>query len=207
MINIRTKSSFSATILLRAKKRGGEACFSDNGCEEDTLIQGTLSGDKEAFEKLMKIHLKVIYNYISAHVSENENVKDIVQEAMLSIWKGLNKFNRNSSFRTWCIGITKRKIADYYRISYKNMSISLSEIEDELISETGLHNVETKLAVEKSIEFLGKTEKEILFLVFNAQLSYAEISQIVGIPIGTIKSKMSSIKSKLKTQLESGGGV
>jgi len=54
---------------------------------------------------------------------------------------------------------------------------------------------------------LGKIQKEIIFLVFNAQLSHAEISEIMHIPVGTIKSRMSNIKARLRKQLDDGGKV
>lgn len=149
----------------------------------------------------MSAHLKILYNYIASHVSITEDIRDIVQETMLAVWQGIKKYNCNSAFRTWVIGITRRKIADYYRIHYKNTSIPFSEIEDFLILENEYESIENSIAVEEAITSLNKIEKELVFLVFNAQLSYTEISGITNIPVGTIKSRMASIKSKLAEQL------
>jgi RNA polymerase sigma factor (sigma-70 family) len=155
----------------------------------------------------MSIHLKVIYNYINSRIAEKEDVKDILQETMLSVWKGIKGFDNNSSFKTWCFGITKRKIADYYREAYKNATIPIKEVEDVLAVEDEKDSIDTKLIIEKAIASLNQTEKDIVFFAFNAQLSYSEISEIISIPVGTIKSKMSSIKEKLKKQLANGGGL
>jgi RNA polymerase sigma-70 factor (ECF subfamily) len=53
---------------------------------------------------------------------------------------------------------------------------------------------------------LKPQEKELIFLIFTAQLSYIEVEAITKIPLGTIKSRMASIKSKLKKQLVEGSG-
>ena len=81
----------------------------------------------------MGIHLKVIYNYIKSHIAGNEDVKDVLQETMLAVWKGIKNYDGNSSFKTWCFGITRRKIADHYRVAYRNSSISIDEFEDILV--------------------------------------------------------------------------
>lgn len=62
-----------------------------------------------------------------------------------------------------------------------------------------------KADIEKSISILSKTDRELLFLIFNAGLTYGEIEIITGIPKGTIKSKIYSIKGKLKPLLGEGG--
>lgn len=63
----------------------------------------------------MNHYLKVIYNYIRIYVTGDEDIKDIVQESMLSIWMSLKNYGGESSFKTWAIGIVRRRIADHYR--------------------------------------------------------------------------------------------
>lgn len=155
----------------------------------------------------MSAYLKIIYNYISVHVGACEDVKDVVQETMLSVWNGIKMFDSHSTFKTWALGIARRKIADYYRAAYHHETAPLSEYEDTLTAEDDFDRINSKLAVKKALTVLSKTEREIVFLVFSAQLSYPEVSEITGIPVGTIKSRMSGIKAKLMKQLENGGGL
>lgn len=89
--------------------------FSSGGCTENELIKKAADGDERAFERLMNHFLKVIYNYIRIYVTGDEDIKDIVQESMLSIWMSLKNYGGESSFKTWAIGIVRRRIADHYR--------------------------------------------------------------------------------------------
>jgi RNA polymerase sigma-70 factor (ECF subfamily) len=168
------------------------------------LISKARSGNNEAFEKLLNIYLKIIYNYISSHVSNSEDKKDIVQDTMLSVWKAIKSFDGISSFKTWVLGITRRKIADYYRLIYRGSPVSLNECEDLLIADDEYCRVIDKTVINEALSVLNSSEREMVFLIFNAQLSYPEISQITDIPVGTIKSRMSVIKSKLKNKLKEG---
>jgi len=156
----------------------------------------------------MNPYMKILYNYILSNVSNTEDVKDIFQETMLAIWQGLKSFNRNSSFKTWIIGIAKYKVADFYRKSYKNSS--LQTIYNENIaniheSNDYISDVVNRVDLGNSMESLPKKDRELLFLVFSAQLTYKEIEKITGIPEGTIKSRIYYLKDKLRPLLKERG--
>jgi len=191
---------------MKAVKRGGADGFSPGSCTESTLIRKAGSGSKEAFEVLMKGLMDIIYSYISSHVDTAEDIKDILQETMLSVWNGLKSFDSRSSFKTWVIGITRRRIADHYRKRYRDAADRLSEFEDILSSEDDYERINNRNDIKAALAVLDKTEREIVFLAFNVQLTYSEISEIMGIPAGTVKSRMSAIKAKLRKQLDKEGG-
>lgn len=150
----------------------------------------------------MSAHLKLLYNYLSLHVGSGEDVKDLVQETMLSVWNGIRTFDGRSAFQTWVLGIARRKIADYYRSAVRRATVPLADYEDTLAAEDEFDRIHSKLTVERALAVLTKAEKEIVFLVFGAGRSYAEISEVTGIPVGTIKSRMAGIKAKLGRQLQ-----
>jgi len=150
----------------------------------------------------MSDHLKVIYNYIRSQIKNDEDVQDIVQETMLAIWSGLKYFRNDSSFRTWVIGIARRKIYDYYRSKYKIPEVSDFDSVDSLMTEDESDKLIKAMDVNNAVIRLDSIEQELVFLAFNAQLTYQEISEVVRIPVGTVKSRMSAIKSKLRKYLE-----
>lgn len=150
----------------------------------------------------MSSYLKIIYNFIYSHVGIKEDIKDIVQETMLAVWNNMNTYENKSSFKTWVLGISKRKIADYYRNNKKNNSCFLSDYDNCIKSEDEFKRVDITIDVRRAIDTLSETDIQLVFLVFYAQLTYSEISETLNIPVGTIKSRMSSIKAKLKKQLE-----
>ena len=172
------------------------------------LLNEARRGNVLAFESLMSHYMKVIYNYILSKISNTEDVNDVLQESMLAIWQGLKGFKEDSSFKTWIIGITRRKIADFYRKYYNQNhfeTVDFQDIENHISTGDEITNVINKADVEESISILAERDKELLFLIFNAGLSYGEIEEITGIPKGTIKSRVHAIKNKLRPLLSEGG--
>lgn len=164
-------------------------------------------GDEKAFEKLMNSHMKIIYNFITMHVTLQEDANDILQEVMLGVWRGLSGFDKKSSFRTWIFGITRRKIADHYRRYYRNMDNYKQDITDcnqELYADNEIDRLTDAISIRDAINTLSVEDRELLYLIFNAQLTYKEVATLTGLPEGTIKSRMFSIRRKLKNELKEG---
>lgn len=168
------------------------------------LIKKAKIGNQKAFEQLMNVYMKSIYNYILTRVSIKEDVKDVLQDVMLGAYQSLKGFKENSSIKTWLYGITRRKIADYYRLKYTKDSLTTPILvnEDYSSDDDEYEKVINKVSIHYALEKLSIDEKELIHLIFIEQLSYREIEEITEIPIGTIKSRVHSIKEKLKYLLK-----
>lgn len=149
----------------------------------------------------MNPYIKIICNYIRSGVSGEEDVLDIAQETMLAVWRALKNFDGNSTFKTWILGIARHKITDFYRFAYRYASEPIEEYEDTLTAGDDYEPVLSRTVVNDALKVLNRAERELVFLVFNAQLSYSQISAITSVPEGTVKSRMSAIKAKLKKQI------
>lgn len=177
---------------------------------EKKLLNEAKCGNVKAFESLMSQYIKILYNYILSKISNMEDVNDVLQESMLAIWQGLKGFKEDSSFKTWTIGITRRKIADFYRKYYNQNHFETTcflEIENHISTRDEISNAIDKADIDKSISILSERDKELLFLIFNAQLTYGEIEEITGISKGTIKSRVYTLKKKLRPLLSEGGSI
>lgn len=156
----------------------------------------------------MEPYNKILYNYILSRVSNAEDVHDILQETILAIWQSMDSFKENSSFKTWIIGIARRKIADFYRGHYKDKDFhNLKDLDmKEIPNESNpLDHAINSMDIENSLNTLPLEDRELLFLIFNAGLCYKEIENITGIPEGTIKSRVYYLKKKLRPLLVEGG--
>lgn len=165
---------------------------------ETKLINRAKNGDHAAFEALLSPLLPIIYHYLLPCLHSPEDIKDLIQESMLAVWLSLERYQGSSSFQTWCLSIVRHKLFDYYRSSRKITSVSLEEQEDKCIDENVLEDqAETRMLAEEIYAVLEENEREIVFWIFQARLSYQETAQITGLPIGTIKSRMARIKTRM----------
>lgn len=157
--------------------------------------------DERRFERLCRPQLDALYGYIASRVSEND-AEDILQETLLSAWRSFSGFDGRSSVKTWLISIARRRICDFYRLrelpEYGLDGIEIASGAD-LESDTA-----ERLDASAALRYLSPAERELVTLVFDSGLSYAEVSEVLLIPVGTVKSRMSSIRAKLKTILGEG---
>ena len=173
-----------------------------NSAQEQQLIRRVIKGDLGAFERLMHPHYKALANYIMYRVKSEADAKDIIQDTMLAIWQNIASFASQSSFKTWAYTIARRRLADFYRRGGKHDTSPLADYENKLTAKDDLAESEERMDILSAMHGLSDKENELVHLVFQAQLSYQEISEVLSVPVGTVKSRMSAIKGKLKPLLE-----
>jgi RNA polymerase sigma-70 factor (ECF subfamily) len=175
--------------------------FLTDDLRDARLIERIKNGDRNAFEALVGPYGKALGSYIAYRVKNGADADDIIQETMLSIWQSVASFDGRSSFKTWLFGIAKRRLADFYRKNGKNDVLPLTDFENALTAKDHLSESIERMDIDMALANLNDGENELVYLVFQAQLSYKEISELLGIPEGTVKSRMSNIKAKLKKLL------
>ena len=171
-----------------------------DSANEKLLIKRIIAGDLCAFERLMHPYAKALANYIMYRINNEANAMDIIQDTMLSIWQNIASFSHKSSFKTWAYTIARRRLADFYRADAKTSP--LTDYAGDLTAKDSLSEAEERMDVRQAMHNLSDKENELIHLVFQSQLSYQEISDVLDIPIGTVKSRMSAIKGKLRPLLE-----
>ena len=183
------------TNIVSGIKREVEA-IDDIKLREELLVQRTTKGDRDAFEMLIQPYARSLGGYIAYRARSHSDSNDVLQETMLSAWRSIGSFKSESSFKTWLFTIARRRLADFYRKEENNLP--LTDKLNNLPAEDNLNKSVTRMDVESALLRLSDKENELVHLIFHAGLSYAEISEVMQIPAGTIKSRMSAIKAKLR---------
>ena len=176
-----------------------------DGTREQRLLEHTKNGCRDAFAQLIEPYIKSLFSYILFRVKNNPDANDIVQETMLSIWQSIGSYKSQSSFKTWIFSIARRRITDYYRKNSKHISLPLANYKNVCAVNGDFDALINRIYLNDALLHLTDNENELVYLIFQAQLSYSEISSVLGIPVGTVKSRMSGIKSKLKSLLRQEG--
>ncbi len=181
---------------------------------EDELIDLILKGDMSSYEVLIKEYEAKIYNLCIRYLHDKEAAYDVAQEVCLKIWTKLNTFKRESKLSTWIYRVTINECLDYIKKNNKTQPFSMDDKEDE--SEERLRdkteiwndlsaNVELKemqQVINMAIDELKDEYKSLIILRDIEGRSYEEIAEIENVPLGTIKSRLSRARNKLKKILE-----
>ncbi len=159
---------------------------------DELLILKIKEGDATAFELLVKRWNKKLLAFVFRYVNDFESSKDIVQDSWTAIYKGVSSLKEPSKFKTWAFRITYNKIMDYLN-SLKRQREVLEHANDENEEEP-----EEFFNLQKLLETLPSVQKTILTLFYLEEQSVKQISDILQMPQGTVKSRIFYAREKLK---------
>ena len=180
---------------------------------DEELVKQVLEGKKEAFEMIVRKYQTPIINYLARLTGDYQQAVDLSQEVFIKAYYSISKFDPKHKFSSWIFKIASNLCIDTWRKRrVKTFSLNHSLKENDKIypqvsngSPSPIEQYERKqLAkkIEKAIEQLPPTLKELFILRHINEFSYQEISQIKNLPIGTVKNKIFRAKEKLKLLIE-----
>jgi RNA polymerase sigma factor (sigma-70 family) len=155
------------------------------------------------FEVLYERYHTRIYHYIRAHLHNDDDVADLVQQVFFQIWMRINTYqSERGSFATWVFSIAHHRLVDYYRMAHSAVSweplceITLTEMNPEEI----LISAEALARVNALIDALSDAERELLALRFVARLSLAKIAAIIGKNVDATRKQLTRLIQRLHRQ-------
>jgi RNA polymerase sigma-70 factor, ECF subfamily len=179
------------------------------------LVRRAQQGDTAAFEKLVELYKSKIYNYVVRMLGDPETAEDVAQEAFIKAYSSLPSFRGAASFQTWLYRIASNLAIDTVRRrKYRRNTYSLDEpvetgegqmerdVEDESAGpERRLQSAQLQRTVSEAILQLSPKLRTVLILYELQGLSYEEIANIVGAPLGTVKSRLFNAREQMKRLL------
>ncbi len=176
---------------------------------ETELIRRSQKGDKHAFGIIVNRYKKRAYFSALGFVHHHERAMDLSQEAFVKTWQAIKKIDASRNFFTWYYTILKnscineiRKISTSAKPYSQVDTNTLEDIEDYgMDTLRSIEKDELKQTVWQAINQLKENEREILMLREFQNFSYAEISEILNCPQGTVMSRLYSARKALKEKL------
>jgi RNA polymerase sigma-70 factor, ECF subfamily len=177
---------------------------------EDELIQSAAHGDQEAFRQLWEAHHAVAMAAALRLFHYSSLAEDITQGAFLLAWRGLPSFKHGSPFRPWLMRILYRHALDEMeRHQIYLQPVSLEEVSElERYTSTGVGNtldlqeqIAQREEVRRALGQLNADQRRVIALRYGADLTEVDIAQVLGWPIGTVKSRLNRARERLRILL------
>ena len=149
------------------------------------------------FETLVAQNMQPLERFVKFRIGNPSDAEDIMQEILIAAYRGQEMLADEATFKPWILGIARHKCNDYFRAKAKRMEIPLESLTESALT-VGLHGVMTKMVVRETLDRLGDTDKQILYLSFFKDLPQAEIANRLGIPVGTVKSRLFRAKQQFR---------
>jgi len=177
-----------------------------NAPTDEQLLQEYLNGKAASFELLLRRHAPELHHFVARFTGDSIVAEDVVQEAFLQVHSSAGAFDPTRRFKPWLFTIAANKARDYLRKLSRRREVPFDAFignENEtgqrfldLLSGGDVLPHEDLLLEEKHtfvrniVEQIPTRFSEVLILAYYHRFSYKEIAQIVGIPLGTVKSRL-----------------
>ncbi len=183
-----------------------------NEPSDEDLIYRFQQGDNYAFDILVKRYKDPLLNFVYRFLGDRTEAEDIVQETFLRLFKNKHYYKEIAKFSTWIYTIAgnlaktelrKRRRRSFFSISNFTGTDKDYDIPDADVSpEKQADSVLTDNIIQQAVNKLSPKFKEVIVLRDIQEFSYEEISEIVGIPLGTVKSRVNRARLKLQEDLK-----
>ncbi len=191
---------------------GGDIMYPGGDAEltEKELISLLKKGDRDAFNELVARYQSKVINISYNLLSDSEDALDASQEVFIKIYRNISTFRESSSLSTWIYRITVNICRDTLRKRQRTadtVSITGEDDETQDIPDTGsspelmTEHTELQLAVRRAIAELSEEYKTVLTLCDIEGMSYDDISAILRIPTGTVKSRLNRARAALRKKI------
>src|SRR6476469_7689802 len=175
----------------------------------DSLIEQCLSGDQVAWETIVRQNWRKVFNVAYKFVGKHDEAEDLTQEIFLKIFKALATFDRRANFQTWIVSISRNLCIDHYRSVRKERQTIARDVDTNDLQpatpERGTYaaaeHQELRAQLRTALETLPVTLRTAVVLRDLQELSYQEIADRLGLPEGTVKSRINRGRIELAHQL------
>ncbi len=182
--------------------------------DDHQLIAECLRGNRAAFEVLVRRYEDRLFNTVFRLVGNTEDAQDVVQESFINAYQSLHTFRRDSQFFTWLYRIAYNTAVSHKRKQKGTVSIDASRngesgvgIDPLDISEynqpgNALQKSEEERRIQKALNQLSPEHKIVLVLKEIDDRKYEYIAEILGVPVGTVRSRLHRARLELREILE-----
>jgi len=174
-------------------------------CEAE-LIESAAQGDQEAFRHLWEAHHAAAMAAALRLCHQRALAEEITQGVFLLAWRGLPRFQKGSPFRPWLMRILFRHALDV--MEKQRTYLRPISLDDTLELEVPLADLQEQVVqreeVQQALAQLGAEQRRVIALRYGADLTEVDIAQVLGWPVGTVKSRLNRARERLRELLKDG---
>ena len=170
------------------------------GLTDAELIIGAIAGRSDGFEELVRRYQRPITSYVYRMLGDYDSALDVTQEVFIKVYKSLTKYSSDYKFSTWLYRIAHNAAVDHMRrnpkvadsLEAENADGSYQvQLESKNASpETMRERSEWRTEIEAVVRCLPTAYRDLILLRHSRDLSYDEIADVTGLPLGTVKNRL-----------------
>ncbi len=197
-----------------------ESAVSDTAVVSDEkLIAEARTGNQGAFNSLVGRYEKELYGYLRRYVGDATLAEDVFQNTFLKVYEKLDQYEQGRPFRPWLYTIATHQAVDTLRRQNRRKAVSLdrhgssglesdqSSLADLLVArdespQDAMSREEQKQALRQAVEELPELYRQVMLLAYYQEMKYKDIAEVLGVPLGTVKSRLHAAVNRLMGKLK-----
>ena len=179
------------------------------------LVRRAQAGDTDAFGELVQRNRRAVFRAAVAALGSTTDADDVAQEAFVTAYRKLASFRGDAAFRTWLLAITWRKALDRRKSVGRWLRLTVTATDsdadaanwieqmpaDQRTQEEGVAAAQLQRTLKRLIKTLPRKLRDALLLSGSGEYNYSQIGSILGIPVGTVKWRVSEARRVLKEKM------
>ncbi|WP_397540889.1 RNA polymerase sigma factor [Salinispora vitiensis] len=174
---------------------------------DEQLMNALAKGSEEALRELYRRHAATMLRMLRRLGSDRSVAEEIMQEAWLAVWQAAGSFRGDSSVRGWLLGVARRQAHNRLR----RLSPPTTELSEALAVADPTVDIEAQALVKADLMALAEAVaalpghlREVVILAVVDELPYRDVAAVLGVPVGTVKSRMAHARVRLAAAVGTG---
>jgi len=176
----------------------------------DEIIERCLSGDQAAWETIVRMYRRKVFNVAYKFVGRHDLAEDLTQDVFLKLYKSLDTFDRRANFQTWLISVSRNLCIDHYRAVRREREMVNREVDpadfapasSDNRADLQLEHRDRVALLRRALDKLAPTLRTAVMLRDIQELTYQEIADRLHLPEGTVKSRINRGRTELARQVQ-----
>jgi RNA polymerase sigma-70 factor (ECF subfamily) len=174
------------------------------------LVARAIKGREDGFEELVRRYQRPIAAYVYRMVGDYDAALDLTQEVFIKVYNSLRRYRSEFKFSTWIYKIAHNSAVDHLRRSSNRDQALTSEFDGEqydlplesrrLSPEQESERAERRAEIEQVVRALPSAYRELVLLRHSHDMSYDEIAEVTGLPLGTVKNRLFRARETMRQQ-------
>src|SRR5256885_8562007 len=174
------------------------------------LVQTAVAGREASFEELVRRYQRPIAAYVYRMVGDYDSALDLTQEVFIKVYNSLDRYRSEFKFSTWIYKIAHNAAIDHLRRHAVREQALMGSVEGEcrevaiesrLTPEQESERKERRSEIESVVQLLQASYRELIVLRHSHDLSYDEIAEVTGLPLGTVKNRLFRARETMRDLL------
>jgi RNA polymerase sigma-70 factor (ECF subfamily) len=166
------------------------------------LLDLVAAGNQSAYEELYRLLSRRVYAFVRRMIENAESADEIMVDTMYEVWRTAGRYRGDSRVTTWILGIARNKVLMAMRSKANAWHEDIDDFADIIDSDVPdgfalLAQTQTREMIQRCIERLSEKHRECIHLTHFEDMSMPEIAAVLGIPEGTVKSRLSHARTQL----------